>query len=100
MLGRLWEVAKNEITTKMASNEINATKAEEPVQVTTKNPKKVAAGKRLAECNRRNKEKLAWVAKAQESEPKLSYGVGAVISVVLLGLLGYYIYESKKADNR
>ena len=57
---------------------------EVPVRVTTKDPKKVAQGKTLAEWNHRNKENLAQAAKDQESEPKLSqaYGVGAVIAVV------------------
>ena len=49
-----------------------ATKVEEPVQITTKNNKKVAQGKRLADYNLREKERLAQVAKAQESEPNLS----------------------------
>ena len=68
-----------------------------------KDPKKVTASKRLAEWHRSNKEKLAQAAKAQESEPKLTpsqaYGVGAVIAVGMFGLLGYYIYQSKKGDN-
>ena len=35
------------------------------------------------------------MAKAQESEPRLSqaYGIGTVIAVGVLGLLGYYIYQ-------
>ena len=63
----------------------------------TKNPKKVEQGKRLVEWNLKNKGKLAQVAKAQESEPKLSqaYGIGAVIAVGVLGLLGYYIYPKQ-----
>ena len=68
-----------------------------------KDLKKVAVGKTLAEYNRRKKEKLAQVTKTQESEPKLTlsqtYGVGAVIAVGVLGLLDYYIYQSKKGDN-
>ena len=75
--------------------------AEVPLRVT---PKKVAAGKRLAQYNCRKKEELAQVAKAQpdeaqESESNLSYDAGAVIAVEVLGLHGYYIYESKKGDN-
>ena len=84
-------MATNEITTnKMENNNV-----EGPVQVMMKNPKKVEQGKRLAEWNCRNKEKLAQTAKAQESKPKLSqaYSIGAVIDVVVLGLLGYYIYQ-------
>ena len=66
-----------------------------------KDPKKVAAGNRLAEWNSKNKENLTQPDEAQESEPKLSqaYSVRAVIAVVVLGLLCYYIYESKKDDN-
>ena len=35
--------------------QVNADKADEPLRVTTKDPKKAAAGKRLAEWNRKNK---------------------------------------------
>ena len=86
----------------MASNEVNTTNVEVPLQVTTKDPKKVAASKRLDEWNRNNKEKLAQSAKTQQSEPKLTssqaYGVGAVMAVGVLGLLGYYVYQSRKGD--
>ena len=41
-------------------------------QVTTKDPMKDEAGKRLAEYNRRKREQLTQLAKAQ-SEPKLTY---------------------------
>ena len=65
--------SSKEITTKkMESNNVTTTKVEVPVQVTMKDPKKVAAGKRLAEFNRANKEELAQAAKDQESEPKLT----------------------------
>ena len=94
--------ATNEVSTKVASNEVNTTNVEVPLQVTTKDPKKVAAGKRLDEWNRNNKEKLAQSAKTQQSEPKLTssqaYGVGAVMAVGVLGLLGYYVYQSRKGD--
>ena len=66
---------------------------EAPLLVTTKDPKKVAAGKKLAEFKRRKKEELAQEAKARESKPKLSHSVGAVIVIGVLGLLGYYIYQ-------
>ena len=88
---------------KMENNNVTTTKAEVPVQVTTTDPKKVAAGQRLAEWHCRNKEKLAQVAKAQGSEPKLTlsqaYGIGSAKAVRVLGLLGYYIYQSKKGEN-
>ena len=43
---------------------------------------------RLAEFNHRRKEE-----QAKENKPNLSYGVGVVIAVGVLGLLGYYIYQ-------
>ena len=63
------------------------------LHVTMKEPKKAEEVKKSAEVNRKKKEELAQVAKDKESEPKLSYDVGAVIAVVALGLLGYYIYQ-------
>ena len=52
------------------------------------------AGKRLAEYNRRKREEL----KAQKSESKqvLTYGIGAVLAVGVIGGLGYYLYQAKK----
>ena len=64
-------------------------------QVTTKDPKKVEAGKRLAEYNRKRREEL----KAQKSEVSQYYGIGAVLAVGVIGGLGYYIYLSKKDVN-
>ena len=52
--------------------QVNRTKAEQPVQVMTKDPKKVAVGKRLAEWNCKNKEKLAQADKAQPDEAQES----------------------------
>ena len=62
-------------------------------QVTTKDPKKAKQGKRLAEHNRRKREER----KAQrERETKLTYyGVGAVVAIRVLGVTGYYVYQSK-----
>ena len=66
-------------------------------QVTTKDPKNVEVGRRLAECNHRKREEL----KVQQSEvdPKLTssqcYGIGAVLAVGVIGGLGYYIYQAK-----
>ena len=71
-IGVLMSSGKNEITTKMSSNEVTTTKVEVPLQVTAKDPKKVAAGKKLAEWNCKNKEKLAQPDETRESEPKLS----------------------------
>ena len=69
-------------------------------RVTTKNPKKVEAGKRLAESNRKKRE-----AKKREEQSKLEksgvnqyYGIGAVLALGVIGGLGYYIYHSKKGE--
>ena len=69
-------------------------------QVTTKDPKKVEAGRRLAEYNRRKREEL----KEQKSkvEPTLDsstcYSIGAVLAVGVIGSLGYYVYQAKKGE--
>ena len=70
----------------------------EPQRVTTKNPKKVDAGKRLAESNRKKRE-----AKKREEQVKLEasgvnqfYGIGAVLALGVIG--GYYIYQTKKVE--
>ena len=53
-----------------------------------KDPKKVEAGKRLAEWDRRKREERAQLNEAQ-SEPKLTYyGAGAVVAIGALGILG------------
>ena len=69
-------------------------------QVTTKDLKKVEAGKRLAEYNCRKREEL----KVQKSqvEPMLSfsqyYSIGAVLAVGVIGGLGFYVYQAKKGE--
>ena len=63
-------------------------------QVTTKNPNKVKAGKRLAEYNHRKREEK----KAQGGGVNQYYGAGAVIAVGMIGSLGYYIYRTKKGQ--
>ena len=75
-------------------------KAAQVQRVTTKNPKKVEAGKRLAESNRKKRE-----AKKREEQSKLEksgvnqyYGIGAVLALGVIGGLGYYIYWSKKGE--
>ena len=72
----------------------------EPQRVTTKNPKKVEAGKRLAESNCKKRE-----VKKREEQVKLEargvnqyYGVGAVLTLGVIGGLGYYIYQTKKGE--
>ena len=79
---------------KQEADEVITTKMEGPGRVTMKNSKKVAAGKRLAEYNHREREELVQVTKAQKSKskPKLSssryYSIGA----------GYYAHQSKKGE--
>ena len=62
-----------------------------------KEPKKVEAGKRLAESNHKKRE--------AKKQPKLEasgvnqyYGIGAVIALGVIGGLGYYIYRAKKVE--
>ena len=88
-----------QVTTKEPQQITQVTK--EPQRVTTKNPKKVEAGRRLTESNRKKRE-----AKKQ-SKLEVSgnwgpvnqyYGIGAVIALGVIGGLGYYIYGSKKVE--
>ena len=66
-------------------------------RVNTKNPKKVEAGKRLAESNRKKREvKKREQAKLEASGVNQYYGIRAVIALV--GGLGYYIYRTKKGE--
>ena len=75
----------------------------EPQRVTTKDPKKVEAGKRLAAINRKKRE-----VKKREEQVQLErtisrlnqyYGIGAVIALGVIGSLGYYIYQIKKGPS-
>ena len=76
----------------------------QPVQrVTTKNPKKAEAGKRLAESDRKKREtKKREQAKLEASgnwgPVNQYYGIGAVIALGVIGGLGYYIYRTKKGE--
>ena len=65
----------------------------EPQQVTTKNPKKVEAGKRLAESNREKREvkKREEQVKLEASGVNQYYGIRAVIALGVIGGFGYYI---------
>ena len=68
----------------------------EPQQVTTKNPKKVEAGKRLAAHNCRQTERER---KARAStEVSQYYDIGAVLAVGLIGGFCYYLYQAKKGE--
>ena len=71
--------------------------AEQVQQITTRDPKKIEQGKRLAEHNHRKREELARVkAQKSESETKLTYySAGAVVAIRVLGIIGYYVYQSK-----
>ena len=73
----------------------------EPQQVTTKNPKKVEAGKRLAESNHKKREakKQSKLEASGNWRPVSQYyGIGAVIALGVIGGLGYYIYRTKKVE--
>ena len=73
----------------------------EPRQVTTKNPKKVEAGKRLTESNQKKREaKKREQAKFEASGVNQYYGIRAVIALGVIGGLGYYIYRTKKGEQR
>ena len=69
----------------------------EPQRVTTKNPKKVEAGKRLAESNHKKRE-VEKQAKLEASGVNQYYGIGAVIALGAIGGLGYYIYRTKRVS--
>ena len=66
----------------------------EPQRVTTKNPKKVEQGKRLAESNRKNREAKKREEKAQLEKRGVNqyYGIRAVIALGVIGSLGYQVY--------
>ena len=73
----------------------------EPRQVTTKDPKKVEAGKRLAEWNRKNKKDLKAYEgsnnkEKQESSVNLSstqcYGIGAIVVVAGVVFVVYRVW--------
>ena len=71
----------------------------EPQKVTAKNPKKVEAGKRLAESSRKKREAKKQV-KLAASGVNQFYGIGAVLALGVIGGLGYYIYRTKKVEQK
>ena len=81
-------------------NQVTKEPQGEPQQVTTKNPKKVEAGKRLAESNLKKREvkKREEQVKLEASGVNQYYGIGAVIALGVIGGLGYYIYRNKKVE--
>ena len=70
---------------------------QEPKRVTTKDPKKVEAGKRLAAISHKKREAKKRE-EAQNGGVSQYYGIGAVIAVGVIGGLGYYIYRTKKGE--
>ena len=87
------------VTTKEPQQVTQVTK--EPQRVTTKNPKKVEAGKRLAAHNRRwREEQRKEQAELEKTASGVNqyYRIGAVIALRVKGGLGYYIYRSKKGE--
>ena len=77
-------------------NEITANKMAEEhqiQQVTTKDLRKVAQGKKLVESNHIKRE-------AKTSEVALNkYDIGVVLAVGVIGCLGYYLYQNKKGED-
>ena len=71
----------------------------EPQRVITKNPKKVEAGKRLAESNHKKREAKKQ-AKVKASGVNQYFGIGAVLALGIIGGLGYYNYRTKKVEQQ
>ena len=71
-----------------------------PQRATTKDPKKVEAGKRLAaiNCKKREAKKREEQLQLEKTTSRVNqyYGIGAVIALGVIGSLSYYIYRSKK----
>ena len=69
-------------------------------QVTTKDPKKVEVGKRLAEYNRRKREELkVQKSESKQAEPMLTSGTCyGILAVGVIGGLGYYLDQAKKRE--
>ena len=84
-----------QVTTKEPQQVTQVTK--EPQRVTTKNTKKVEAGKRLAESNRKKRE-VKKQAKLEASGVNQYYGIGTVLALGVIGGLGYYIYRTKNVE--
>ena len=81
---------------------------QEPQQVTTKNPKKVEVGKRLAAHNCRKREELKVKKREEQAQAQKSegpsgvsqyYSIGAGLAVGVIGGLGYYIYQTKRPSH-
>ena len=72
----------------------------EQQRVTTKDPKKVEAGKRLAaiNCKKREAKKREEQAQLENSGMNQYYNFRAILALGVIGGLGYYIYRSKKGE--
>ena len=69
---------------------------DQTIQVTTKDPKEVEAGKRLAEYNRKKREELKNQTSDQpykEDNKSVNYGIGGVMVLGLVGGVVYYVYR-------
>ena len=95
---------ENQVTKGPQGEAAQSPSGAQPVQqVTTKNPKKVEAGKRLAESNRKKREakkrEQARLEASRNWRPvNQYYGIGAVIALGVIGGLGYYIYRTMKGE--
>ena len=72
-------------------------KAAQVQRVTTKNPKKVEPGKRLAESNRKKREAKKQ-AKLEVIRVNQYYRIGAVLALGVIGGISCYIYRTKKVE--
>ena len=69
---------------------------DQTIQVTTKDPKKVEAGKRLAEYNRKKREELKNQTSGQshkKDNKSINYGIGGVMVLGLVGGVAHYVYR-------
>ena len=88
---------ENDVTSNKLAEENQVTK-KEPQRVTTKNPKKVEVGKRLAAHNRRRREEKQREEAQKGGGVNQYYSIGVVIAVGVIGGLGYYIYRTKGGE--
>ena len=89
-------------------NQVMKEPQQEPQRVTTKDPKKVEVGKRMAAINHKRRESKKREEQAQSEKRRVNqyygigfscaFGAGAVIAVGVINGLGYYIYQSKKGE--
>ena len=81
---------------------------ESPIQVTTKDPKKVEAGKRLAAYNKKKREDLKkqTVYTHQDQPHKdevvqqdtMYYSIGGLVAIGLVGAIVYHIYRGNSTS--